>query len=107
MKTKTDIERVRIFKFAQEMILLWHHFEAISDIIIKLHFTANFIFLEKWDVSAKDLFFFCVWSFYEVFMTVFFYGNEHLHIKHKNNSHLAPWLLSVPGIKEVITKCKD
>ena len=20
----------------------------------------------------------------------FFYGNEHLHIKHKNNSHLAP-----------------
>ena len=21
---------------------------------------------------------------------IFFYGNEHLHIKHKNNSHLAP-----------------
>ena len=29
---------------------------------------------------------------------LFFYGNEHLHIKYKNNSHLAPWLLWVPGI---------
>ena len=24
----------------------------------------------------------------------FFYRNEHLHNKHKNNSHLTPWLLS-------------
>ena len=38
----------------------------------------------------------------------FFYGNEHLHIKQKNNSHRAPWLLWVPGIqKKVITKSKN
>ena len=30
----------------------------------------------------------------------FFYGNDYLHIKHKNNSHLAPWLLWMPGIQK-------
>ena len=38
----------------------------------------------------------------------FFYGNEHLHNKYKNNSHLASWLLWVPGIqKKVTTKGKN
>ena len=32
----------------------------------------------------------------------FFYGNEHLDNKHKK-SHLAPWLLWVPGIPKGIT----
>ena len=31
---------------------------------------------------------------------ILFYGNEHLHIKHKNNIHLAPCLLWVPGIQK-------
>ena len=41
--------------------------------------------------------------------TIFFFlWKWTLHIKHKINSHLAPWLLRVPGIqKKVITKCKN
>ena len=49
----------------------------------------------------------CMHAMY-IYYVFFFYGNEHLHNKHKNNGHLAPWLLWVPGIqKKVITKCKN
>ena len=33
-------------------------------------------------------------------LSFFFYGNEHYTLNIKNNSHLAPWLLWVPGIQK-------
>ena len=76
-----------------------HNNTGTKKTFIPVHKTNNQI------ISGRTTF---LRSKFRLVVDFFFYGNEHLHNKHKNNSHLAPWLLWVPGIqKKVINKRKN